>query len=481
MIVFLEPIALYMTRDLHEEGDGAVDRDLCRARRGEADPARRGRPPRRRHRPRHRHLRQRLLSLPPGREDPRRRAHGLNAAGDRPALAGAARRGRRSSTAVAGCERVLIVDECRRTGSQSEALMALFAERAPDTPTARRITAEDSFIPLGRAATLTLPSRDSIVAAALELVAWLSKQAALVICPGRGTYGKAELGYLKRLHADKAELIATVDRLRAERGQPTISELDGAERFSPAPAHPRRHRLAADLHRLLCRFPRHRPVALRHRRGHRQFDGLVHDARLRRRGRALEHGFSIVDAMGENSQAGEPGGQVLLTLVDEDWREVPGLRDAAAGAGRGDRRPRGCDLYVSIELGGMMVFAGNEAGLAALLAEAPPTPGARAAAPGQSRPLPQPADAGLVGARAGAASRRLVRRARRADGRRARPDLAALRQQCRGAAALHLRHPDPRNLRFHPRRPGRGEANMRPTGSSCSAPATRSAARSPRR
>ena len=71
--------------------------------------------------------------------------------------------------AVKGCERVLVVDECRRTGSQSEALVALFAERMPATPTAR-LTADDSFIPLGRAATLTLPSRDSIVDAALELV-----------------------------------------------------------------------------------------------------------------------------------------------------------------------------------------------------------------------------------------------------------------------------------------------------------------------
>lgn len=71
--------------------------------------------------------------------------------------------------AVKGCERILIVDECRRTGSQSEALMAFFAERMPATPTAR-LTADDSFIPLGRAATLTLPSRDSIVDAALELV-----------------------------------------------------------------------------------------------------------------------------------------------------------------------------------------------------------------------------------------------------------------------------------------------------------------------
>ena len=71
--------------------------------------------------------------------------------------------------ATRDCAKVLIVDECRKTGSQSEALMALFVERLPGTPCAR-ITAEDSFIPLGRAATLTLPSRDSIVAAALELV-----------------------------------------------------------------------------------------------------------------------------------------------------------------------------------------------------------------------------------------------------------------------------------------------------------------------
>ncbi len=92
--------------------------------------------------------------------------------------------------------------------------------------------------------------------------------------------------------------------------------------------------------------------------------------------------------MGENSQAGEPGGQVLLTLVDEDWREVPGLRDAVLALVEAiDARP-GCALHVSIDLGGMLVFAGNEAGLAALLAEAPPTPGARAAAAGQSRPLP---------------------------------------------------------------------------------------------
>jgi 2-oxoisovalerate dehydrogenase E1 component len=71
--------------------------------------------------------------------------------------------------AVEDCERILIVDECRTTGSQSEALMAMFAERAPGKAV-RRIAAEDSFIPLGRAATITMPSGDSIIDAALGLI-----------------------------------------------------------------------------------------------------------------------------------------------------------------------------------------------------------------------------------------------------------------------------------------------------------------------
>ncbi|UWQ45494.1 dehydrogenase E1 component subunit alpha/beta [Leisingera aquaemixtae] len=69
--------------------------------------------------------------------------------------------------AVEGCKHVLIVDECRITGSQSEALMALFAERS-GIPTAR-IAASDCFIATGPAYGATLPSKDSIVAAALQL------------------------------------------------------------------------------------------------------------------------------------------------------------------------------------------------------------------------------------------------------------------------------------------------------------------------
>ncbi|MEM8984805.1 MAG: thiamine pyrophosphate-dependent enzyme [Pseudomonadota bacterium] len=67
--------------------------------------------------------------------------------------------------AVKDCQHVLIVDECRRTGSQSEALMTLFVENG--VTQISRITAEDSFIATGKAYAATLPSRDSIVAGSL--------------------------------------------------------------------------------------------------------------------------------------------------------------------------------------------------------------------------------------------------------------------------------------------------------------------------
>ena len=200
------------------------------------------------------------------------------------------------------------------------------------------------------------------------------RAAALVVCPGRGTYGKNELGYLKRLHGDKADLLAIVDRIRAEHGQPTVSELDGAERFSPA-LHTRGD-IASPLiftasyaDYLAIDRARHDIVAV-------TGNSMGWYTTLACAGAVdLGHGFSIIDAMGRNSQAGEPGGQVLLSLVDEQWHEAPGLRATLSTLVADINRRPGSDLYVSIALGGMIVFAGNDAGLDALLAEAPPLPG----------------------------------------------------------------------------------------------------------
>ena len=71
--------------------------------------------------------------------------------------------------ALEGAGRVLFVDECRRSGNVSEALMTWGVEQG--LRRVARLTAEDSFIATGPAYAATLPSVDGIVTAARELMA----------------------------------------------------------------------------------------------------------------------------------------------------------------------------------------------------------------------------------------------------------------------------------------------------------------------
>ena len=64
---------------------------------------------------------------------------------------------------------VLIVDECRKTGGPAEELIALFADRGLSY-NLKRITGDDTFIPLGPAADTVLVSENEIVASALRLL-----------------------------------------------------------------------------------------------------------------------------------------------------------------------------------------------------------------------------------------------------------------------------------------------------------------------
>jgi 2-oxoisovalerate dehydrogenase E1 component len=72
---------------------------------------------------------------------------------------------------AAECGRVLVVDECRRTGGGiADALIADLAERAFDGDL-RSVRAVDSFVPLGPATAAVLVGVDQIVAEAASLAA----------------------------------------------------------------------------------------------------------------------------------------------------------------------------------------------------------------------------------------------------------------------------------------------------------------------
>jgi 2-oxoisovalerate dehydrogenase E1 component len=73
-------------------------------------------------------------------------------------------------SALANCSRVLVVDECRQTGSLSETLLSLLLEKLSPLPCLRRICAADCFIPLGTSWQYLLPSVEQIVSQAQQMI-----------------------------------------------------------------------------------------------------------------------------------------------------------------------------------------------------------------------------------------------------------------------------------------------------------------------
>lgn len=162
VVVFVEPIALYTMRDLHAEGDKGWLRIYPTPDRriplGEIGIEGEGRDVA-------------IVTYGNGRHLSLQAAGKLESTGIRTRIIDLRWLAPLPTEAVleatADCKSVLIVDECRKTGSQSEALMALFAEAGHKH--FARITAEDSFIATGPAYAATLPSVSGIVEAATAL------------------------------------------------------------------------------------------------------------------------------------------------------------------------------------------------------------------------------------------------------------------------------------------------------------------------
>ncbi len=194
----------------------------------------------------------------------------------------------------------------------------------------------------------------------------MTRETVLVVCPGRGTYGANELGYLARHHAGD-QLLATFDRSREDRGADAVTALDSAPSFST-----KRHGsgenaspliYTASLLDFLSLDPAKSEVVAVCGNSMGWYTALACAGAV-----SPEHGFAIADAMGINSGTGEPGGQVLLTLVGEEWRPEPLLRVEV------DHAIAISGVYRSIELGGMLLVAGTNAALDTLLAALPPLP-----------------------------------------------------------------------------------------------------------
>jgi [acyl-carrier-protein] S-malonyltransferase len=197
---------------------------------------------------------------------------------------------------------------------------------------------------------------------------------AIVICPGRGSYTKAELGYLGRHHADKLGLIEDFDDRRRDLGQERLLALDGASSYSPA-RHGRGDNASALIYACtLCDFlsiDQH-AVEIVAVTGNSMgwYSALTCAGAL-----SPQAGFEVVNTMGALMQERLIGGQIIYPFMTEDWRDDPARRAELMGIVARIDAAADQMLALSIAYGGMLVLAGNDAGLAAFEAAVPTVQG----------------------------------------------------------------------------------------------------------
>ncbi|MEJ2020905.1 MAG: ACP S-malonyltransferase [Maritimibacter sp.] len=196
---------------------------------------------------------------------------------------------------------------------------------------------------------------------------------AVVICPGRGTYNAGELGYLGR-HFPDAELMAAFDAIRQESGQDTLSALDGAAKFSLS-KHSRGDNAsgliyAATLGDFMAINRDEVEVVAVTGNSMGWYSALACGGAL-----TTQNGFRVSNTMGTLMQEALIGGQVIYPWVDEDWVPKPTRREALLTLVADINERKDHDLSLSIDLGGMLVLAGNEAGLKAFETTVDPVQG----------------------------------------------------------------------------------------------------------
>jgi [acyl-carrier-protein] S-malonyltransferase len=176
---------------------------------------------------------------------------------------------------------------------------------------------------------------------------------ALIVCPGRGSYGRAQLGSLPV----GDPVIAALDRLRAALGRPAISALDRAPAYAPE-LH------VAGEHASLLTFGATAVDLAAIDRDKVDVVGVTgnsmgfYTALYAAGALDLDGAARLVETLGHYQAGNVIGGQLMYPLVGDDWRPSPVYAAAVAVA---LDHP---GVHVSIRLGGTIVLGADADGLA---------------------------------------------------------------------------------------------------------------------
>lgn len=198
----------------------------------------------------------------------------------------------------------------------------------------------------------------------------MMKKRVVVVCPGRGSYTKETLGYLKQFGEHVRDFIKDIDERRARLGEPTISELDNADVFKPA-LHTKGEHASSLIY--ACAYADIMAI------NREKFEIVAVTGNSMGWYLALAYGgsldwaggFNLVNTMGSMMKEETIGGQVIYPVCDELWRRSPEKQRLVDEALKRINAREGCEAHISIYLGGYIVIGANKAGVAALLKELP--------------------------------------------------------------------------------------------------------------
>lgn len=184
------------------------------------------------------------------------------------------------------------------------------------------------------------------------------KQTAVVICPGRGTYNKEELGYFKRNHADKAHILECIDAHRAKMQQQSVAELDAMSKYSM-----KLHTAGENASALIYACAQgdfesinenYEIVAVT---GNSMGWYLAMAA-----AQALNpnNAIKLINTMGSMMTDGVIGGQMLYPVGDQNWHMSDKLINTVENAIAEVNQLPDCEAYDSIYLGAYRVIGANE-------------------------------------------------------------------------------------------------------------------------
>ncbi|MFQ3236590.1 MAG: [acyl-carrier-protein] S-malonyltransferase [Paraglaciecola sp.] len=189
-----------------------------------------------------------------------------------------------------------------------------------------------------------------------------SKKRAVVICPGRGTYNKEELGYLARLHGDKPKILDVIDANRVGKGQMPVGELDGMSKYNM-----RVHTAGENASSLIyaCAQGDFQDIDTE------QYDIVAVTGNSMGWYIALavagalnpQNAIQLINTMGSMMSDGIIGGQLIYPVVDAKWQADHDLSEQITQWINEINQLPGAELYPSIYLGGYLVLGGNKIGL----------------------------------------------------------------------------------------------------------------------